>query len=199
MVTIYKNEEMKNIVLFFFVGIFLFTSCSKIYEEEEYLFIGDSLVYYWDLDYYLPLFLTTNAGLKGAKINNINEDVLFHENDTTVLLIGTNDLSSKESVWTDEFENNILIEFKKIFMSVNCNKLIIISILPRIDIKHEHIKSLNKKLEQLTLEDDKLLYLHVFDYFTDGNEINVDLYTDGLHLSRNGYSLLSNTFINFLK
>jgi hypothetical protein len=190
---------MKNIVLFFFMGMFLFTSCSKIPEEEEYLFIGDSLVYYWDLDYYLPLFLTTNVGVKGAKINSISEGFLFDENDTAVLLIGTNDLSSKESSWSDEYETNILIEFKKLFMAVNCNKLIIISILPRTDIKHEHIKALNKKIEQLTLEEDKLVFLDVFDDFTSGNEINIDLYTDGLHLSRNGYFLLSNKFINFLK
>jgi len=80
-----------------FAVLFLFlTGCSAALEKNIVIFIGDSLVAGWDVEYYFPYLDISNLGVYGAKVNEIKINAFPDDisKSTVVSLIGTNDIGT---------------------------------------------------------------------------------------------------------
>jgi lysophospholipase L1-like esterase len=75
--------------------------------------------------------------------------------------------------------------------SLNAQKVIAISILPRNNFDFSKLQWLNQSLSEALLNEENVTFLDVFDVFKKDNKLNPEYTTDGLHLSYWGYLLLT--------
>lgn len=181
---------------------FLFSSCHYSLEEKHNLcFIGDSITHLWDIDYFFPEYSPANYGVNGAKIDDVFEwDLSECEGIPSVILIGTNNLNAvvKSEKSKATFIEQYIQKYMKILDQTKSNKYIIISILPRDRLYKEnesmnsYIKVLNDSLKSsLQKQDFESKFVDAYPHFLRDSAIIKDYYSDGLHLSEEGYSLLS--------
>ena len=173
----------------------------KMREKDiDIIFIGDSLIYHYDLKQFFPEFITLNRGIGGDKTfgleKRLNVSCFDVKSKIVVMLIGINNIKSM-------FENyeSILIKFKE---KINERKIIICSLTPLggkkaiknnlITLNNETIKNLAKK------------YNFIFnDIFTftpllnkETNEIFKQYTKDGLHFTMEGYKVITKEIKNVL-
>lgn len=180
---------MKRIifVLIFIIGV----SCSDNGDNKKIIFIGDSLVWNWDTDYYFPQKLTYNRGIGGATIEDVSKLNFNADNSTFVLLVGTNNLP-RDREFSSEFKCNFINSYMILINKINAEKIIIISLLPREpNYMTDAIRILNMDLKESFKDMSNIVFLDVFDSFLYKNSINQEYYSDGLHLSYYGYRELS--------
>lgn len=169
-------------------------SCSS--DEDTYLFIGDSLVEGWDINYFFPSQIVYNEGIGGATINKINELGLSVNNKTCVLLIGTNDISgvpTNQLPLSEEARKTIVLDYLNLIDSYkDANKIIAISILPRSSrVVNESIMLINEELKSELLTRSNVLFLDVFEKYIYKGEQNGSYFPDKLHLNYYGYEILT--------
>ena len=180
----------------------LLVSCSINAGESEVCFIGDSITSQWDLDYYFSGFITHKHAEGGVGINALDKWDLSNCRDIpTVFLMGTNNIGKISISDTNaqqkrtSFINSLIPRLE----SIGANPLILLSILPR-NRDGKQTPGVNQNLELLNAEIRKALdsstiefkYINVFDYFIDDNyNIKKKLYKDGVHLTPEGYEILS--------
>jgi len=149
------------------------------------ILLGDSITA-WN-----PRKDAVNMGVPGDTVRDILwrvEDILELTGDEVYLMAGINDIIMGFS------EGKILENYTKLVgtLKKNFKRLIVISVLP-VDSssRNEIIRSLNKKIEEITQEAGGE-YLDIYQEFTgkDGN-IDIKYTTDGVHLSSKGYDLLN--------
>lgn len=179
---------------------------TKIKEVEKvpdnYLFLGDSITDFYDLDKYYPDMPTVNSGISGNTTEDILKDMkkrAYQYNPSKVfLLIGTNDLDTKHS--KEDIVNNV----EKIISELKENRpkaeLYIESIYPvNPDVRrsksgnrnNDDIKQINKELKKYCKEN-KINYINLYDLLKDENDNLKEEYTkDGLHLSDEGYKVVT--------
>ena len=179
---------------------------TKIKEVEKvpdnYLFLGDSITDFYDLDKYYPDMPTVNSGVSGNTTEDILKDMkkrAYQYNPSKVfLLIGTNDLDTKHS--KEDIVNNV----EKIISELKENRpkaeLYIESIYPvNPDVRrsksgnrnNDDIKQINKELKKYCKEN-KINYINLYDLLKDENDNLKEEYTkDGLHLSDEGYKVVT--------
>lgn len=192
---------MTRNALFLALGLF-FCSCSFDAEEQELCFIGDSITYLWDVEYYFPNYVITKHAVSGAGLAHVNKwNVEDCSKKTTVLLIGTNDIgywkSTEKNI--EYFRSEFTSEFLKTAQRIDAEPLIVISILPRNEwgkqdtLVTANIKEQNRELRQmLSREMPNSLFIDVYDQFIyKGNQIREDLFKDGLHPNEAGYEILA--------
>ena len=175
----------------------------------NYLFLGDSITEYYDLDKYFPNMPVVNSGI----VSNTTEDILddmkervYDYNPSKVfLLIGTNDLRDEKSV--AEVVDNI----KKIIEEIKINKkeaeIYLESIYPvneKINKrgvegrKNEDIKEINKQLKKYAKKEN-ITFINIYDKLVDDKGLlNEDYTTDGLHLNDNGYEVITKELKKYL-
>lgn len=201
LVCLLSKHGLKPILLVF--AAFVLSSCLLNDEKNaEVCFVGDSITYLWDLNYFFPNEVIIKHAVSGSSIKDVNQWNLSDcEGKKTVLLIGTNDVGkfhfddSRLFVEISAFEQ----QFVHMARNVHATPLIIVSILPRNAWKKD-APSINKWIEQInhdikdSLSDNLELFefVDVFSLFLYKNyRIREDLFKDGLHPSYEGYMVLS--------
>lgn len=191
--------------------------------KPDYLFIGDSITQYWELEAYFdgPGQLLINRGIEGDTTTYLNKrfqvDALQLKPRYCIMGIGVNDTICLEGdYWKlipplpyDEVLYTAQANIKEIIQKAKASSttLILASLLPiRIDVSlHEadrkrFIRDLNQWLEE-TAEKERLIFL---DYYSAASYPGTDrlldgITYDGLHPNANGYALMSSVLKNTLK
>lgn len=178
------------------------TSCSLKESSSEICFIGDSITYLWDLEYYFPGYYIHKHAVSGAKVQDVASwDVSDCRGIPVVFLMGTNNIGNVSVL--DENAEEKREQFKEMFLqravSLDADPLWVVSILPRnfgkkpqvevnqnIELQNELIKN---GLDSLGSANQ---FIDVFDSFL-AREYQIDstLFDDGLHPSEKGYEALA--------
>ena len=180
----------------------LFWNCFTDAHDDEVCFVGDSITYLWDLEYYFPEYVIHKHAISGSTISDVDKwDLSDCRGLPLVLLIGTNDIGYVKSTsdMASFYRKKFVAEYMNLATKLSGNPLIAISILPRNEwgkedpLVNENIKILNSMLQdslkKLPL---KYIYLDVFDDFLyEDFSIRQDLFKDGLHPNEFGYEILT--------
>ena len=184
-------------------------SLEKAY--TNYLFLGDSITEYYDLGKYFPDMPVVNSGIAGDTTDDILNDMkgrVYDYNPSKVfLLIGTNDLLEDKT--NEEIFNNI----KKIVDGIKENRseaeIYIESIYPvnrsmdkRLYMvgsrQNKDIIEINKMIKDYCNEEN-LTYINTYDELLDDDgNLKKDYSKDGLHLSSEGYEVVTKTLGKYL-
>lgn len=176
--------------------------------DDNYLFLGDSITDFYDLDKYYQDLPVVNSGINGDTaegiLKNMEERVYRYNPSKVFLLIGTNQIE-KESV--DEVYDSIIKIINKIHSNRRYAKIYVESVYPvNVNINkamvkerdNEKIKKLNKKLEKYCVEHE-LTYINLYDKLVDKDGNFDESYTyDGLHPSDNGYKVITKEIKKYL-
>ena len=185
------------------------------HKKENYLFLGDSITEFYKLeDYYDKDLFVVNSGISGNSAYNILSDMynrVYKYNPTKVfLLIGTNDLSHQTD---DQIINNILDIVSKIHIYRKNAEVYVESIYPVnnntegndividwmvAERDNERIKGINKVLKEKSKEHE-YTYLDFYSKLEDEKgRLKLDYTTDGLHISDEGYKLITKEIMKII-
>lgn len=181
---------------------------------DNYLFLGDSITDFYDLDKYYEDLPVVNSGINGNRTTDILNDMkdrVYRYNPSKVfLLIGTNDIIDGKG--NDEIIDNI----KKIIELIKKNRpyaeIYLESIYPvnktdndKISLSmvssrdNDQIIEINKKLKKYCNEK-KITYIDLYSKLVDdeGN-LKLDYTKEGLHLSDDGYKVVTEEISKYIK
>lgn len=186
---------------------------TKIKEVEKvpanYLFLGDSITDFYDLDKYYNELPVVNSGISGNTTDDILNDMkkrAYQYNPSKVfLLIGTNDLIHNKS------NEEIVEKVEKIIEEIKENRskaeIYLQSIYPVNyklspymvkSRKNDDIKEINEKLEDYC-EDNDITYIDMYDLLKDKDDNFNSKYTkDGLHPNDDGYEVITKELKKYL-
>lgn len=182
--------------------------------DDNYVFLGDSITDWYDLDKYFEGLPVVNSGVSGYStsniLNNMNKMVYQYNPSKVFILIGINDLELK--VDDDVVVNNI----RKIVQGIKKNrryaKIYVESIYPinnsdddKIEgsiingnRKNSDIIDINNKLVKLTKEEGATyIDLHK-DLVDDNGLLKIEYTVDGLHLSSEGYEKVTEVLRKYI-
>ena len=178
----------------------------------NYLFLGDSITEYYDLDKYFPDMPVVNSGVAGDTTDDILNDMkgrVYDYNPSKVfLLIGTNDLLENKT--NEEIVDNIKRIVEEIRNQKSAVSLYLESIYPinrNTDKKlymvgkrqNSDIIEINGMLEAFC-KDSGIEYINTYDKLLDGDGNLDKQYTkDGLHLSEKGYAVVTDVLSQYLE
>ena len=196
--TIDKNEEEYS------------TMIDKLKSEyTNYLFLGDSITDYYNLDTYYGGLPVVNSGIEGNTTEDILNDMknrVYNYNPSKVfLLIGTNDLIHDMEV--EEIVSNI----EKIISEINNNEpqaeIYVESIYPvndnlnedMVNVRNnEDIMEINEKIKAYCEAND-CTYINIYDILLDDDGNFNEKYTDdGLHPNSRGYEVITEELKKYL-
>lgn len=182
--------------------------------DDNYVFLGDSITDWYDLDKYFEGLPVVNSGVSGYSTNNIlnnmNKMVYQYNPSKVFILIGINDLELK--VDDDVVVNNI----RKIVQGIKKNrryaKIYVESIYPinnsdddKIEgsiingnRKNSDIIDINNKLVKLA-EEEGVTYIDLHKELVDDNGLlKIEYTVDGLHLSSEGYEKVTEVLRKYI-
>ena len=192
--TINKNKSLNNEIL----------NIKKGY--TNYLFLGDSITNYYNLEKYYEGYKVVNSGVCGDQTDDILDDLekraYVYNPSTIFLLIGTNDLDHDKS--NEEIIKKIESIVKDLNKYLPNAKIYLESIYP---INNTNDKKINKPLvgkrdnERVVEINDKLekycnnkncTYIDIYSLLKDkdGN-LKLEYAADGLHVSSEGYEVIT--------
>ena len=183
--------------------------------DDNYVFVGDSITDFYDLDKYYPDMHTVNSGINGNRISAILNDMngrIYQYNPSKVfLLIGVNDILDERDA--SEIANDI----KEIIDGIQDNRpyaeIYVESLYPindtddeKIDLEmvnvlrnNEKIKNINKEIKKVCKEK-KVTYIDMYSKLVDDNDkLNIDYTTEGLHLNNEGYKVVTEEIMKYIK
>ncbi len=155
-------------------------------------FVGDSIVARWDLDEFFPHYRHTNLGLSGSGIGYLERTLAGRSFDDLVILSGTNDNYS----FSDSHLDSYVKRYVDAITSANADHVYLYSVLPRAfagddPAINDRIIAFNAAIRRAISGDPTITYIDAFDYFYKDGQIDLALYSDRLHLSRDGYEVLA--------
>jgi len=189
-------------LLISFAVVLCGTSCSLRESTSEICFIGDSITYLWDLEYFFPGYYIHKHAVSGAKVQDVDSwDVSDCRGMPVVFLMGTNNIGNVSVL--DENAEKSRQQFKEMFLqraiSFGADPLWVVSILPR-DFGKKPQEGINQNIELqneiikngLDSLGSAYQFIDVFNSFL-GKEYQIDstLFKDGLHPTEKGYELLA--------
>ena len=175
---------------------------NKQIKDNNYLFLGDSITDFYDLEKYYPGLPVVNSGINGNTVYDILDNIkkrVYDYNPTKIfLLIGTNQIhkEDKDKVYDSiielisEIRKNrpkALIYVESIYpVNNNLDKNIV------KDRDNNKIKYVNNRLEEYCKSDNYLIYIDLYKYLKDDNDnLNEEYTKDGLHLNDRGYKIVT--------
>lgn len=181
--------------------------------DENILFLGDSITYYYDLDKYFDKYRVVNSSVLGVRTGGILEDMkkrVYDYNPSKVfILIGINDLIADKK---DDVVPNITSMINLIKENRPYAKIYLESIYPinKTDngklsgalkdkaVTNGDIKSVNSELVKIS-EELNVTYVDVFSKLVleDGN-LDLKYTDDGLHLNSVGYDAVTDVLSKYL-
>lgn len=157
-------------------------------KTNDIVFLGDSIT---DRCEWSELF--QNSGIKNRGIDGDTTSEILDRLSTITsghpkkifLMIGINDLLHGKNA------SYVLKNYKKILENIRSNSpntiIYVQSILPNNKLKSKNdIKTINKNLKKLS-NDKNIIYLNLFDSFSDGNGLSKQYTYDGTHLNGKAY------------
>lgn len=182
--------------------------------DDNYLFLGDSITDFYDLDKYYEDLPVVNSGVSGNQTTDILNDMknrVYRYNPSKVfLLIGINDYLD------DRTDDEIVDNIKKIIELIKKNrpyaKIYLESIYPvnktdndkislsMVSIRdNDRVVETNKKLKQYC-DEKKITYIDLYSKLVDdeGN-LKLDYTKEGLHLSDDGYKVVTEEISKYIK
>ena len=177
---------------------------------QTIVFLGDSITKWWDkeyFDHYFGKYRSINIGMTGhTSKDTLKYLELSHFNNlkpsNVVLQIGTNDGDHEMS--TGETVANIQKICSVIFEHSPDTKILLIGPLPRGESLTDKYRIYNRevnKLLRVTVQDKdtRIIYVDIGNMFTREDEtISKNIMHDYLHLTKRGYSILSQIVYEFL-
>ena len=182
--------------------------------DDNYLFLGDSITDFYDLDKYYEGLPVVNSGINGNRTTDILNDMkdrVYRYNPSKVfLLIGTNDIIDGKG--NDEIIDNI----KKIIELIKKNRpyaeIYLESIYPvnktdndKISLSmvssrdNDQIIEINKKLKKYC-DEKKITYIDLYSKLVnDEGNLKLDYTKEGLHLSDDGYKVVTEEISKYIK
>ena len=179
--------------------------------DDNYLFLGDSITYMYDLDKYYEGLPVVNSGVNGDVVEDIMNDIeerVYQYNPSKIfLLIGTNDIDQGDS------QEEIVDHIEELLLEIHKNRpyaeIYLESIYPVLEGEkvvnirtNEEIMAINKELESFCKKEE-FTYIDMFSLLVDSSSDEVrikDEYTkDGLHLSDEGYEVVTEEIKKYLK
>lgn len=186
---------------------------TKVVEEKAYknvVFLGDSITEVYDLGLYYADsdYIIINSGYSGNTsrdiLNNIYKRALQYKPAKVFLLIGTNDVGF--GLKSEETVENI----KRIITRLQENEntqVYVESIYPiNSDLEkskagmrtNDSIKKINEQIRSFCLENN-ITYIDLYKSLLDENDNLKDDYTkDGLHLSKDGYKIVTDVLKEYM-
>lgn len=183
-------------------------------KAENIVFFGDSITDFYDLNKYYKGYNVVNSGISGNTtqdlLDNIKDRVYIYNPTKVFILIGTNDLV--ESNRTNE---EIVENIEKIVNGIKENrpkaKIYVESIYPvnntdNKKVVHSTTKTRsNKRIKKINIlikemcKDNNIEYINLYDELVDkdGN-LNIDYTKDGLHMSEEGYEVITKKLKKYL-
>ena len=178
-------------------------------EYTNYLFLGDSITDFYDLDKYYEGLPVVNSGISGNTtediLSNMDSRVYNYNPSKVFLLIGTNDLLRDKSV--EEITENIEIIVNNIRKNEPQTEIYIESIYPVNyeldksmvgDRSNEDIKQINENLKKYCQKND-CTYIDTYNILIDEDGNFSEEYTDdGLHPNDKGYEVITEELKKYL-
>ena len=191
---------------------FLIQKCEDIIKNENIVFLGDSITYYYPIDEIYNELPIVKSGVPGYKTDDVLKELdsmVYRYNPTSVfLLIGTNDFRDEDDdSLVEKVENNIVEIISKIKKNRKKAKIYIESIYPvnkSVDEKqvnhrdNEEISKVNNFLKNYC-KDNECIYIDVFKALADSEGNYYKNYTDdGLHANSLGYARISRVLTPYI-
>jgi lysophospholipase L1-like esterase len=197
----YNHTQIKKVV-----------SKNKI--DNNYVFVGDSITYMYDLNKYYEGMHVVNSGGDGNQtsdvLSNMNNRIYRYNPSKVFLLIGTNDIAH------DKSKEEIVENIKKIVKGIKENrpscKIYVESIYPvnntddeKISMHmvknrtNEEIQKINADLKTMSYELN-FTYINMYDKLIDedGN-LKLEYTKEGLHMTDEGYEVITNVIKSYIE
>lgn len=231
-----KSEKEKNkyrnyfrflcvvsIILFLMTLLFIYIHITyepkyiekeKIVQDENIVFLGDSITWMYDLAKYYPNRKVINSGVDGeftdGVLENMDSRVYKYNPSKVFILIGTNDIYKGKTI--DEITENV----DKIVKNIKKNRphcqIYLESLYPinatnnekiHMDMvknrTNKFIKQINKKYKIIAKENN-ITYIDMYSKLLDDNgNLNIDYTKEGLHLVDEGYDVVTKEINKYLK
>lgn len=176
---------------------------------DNYLFLGDSLTDYFDLETYFPGQPVVNSGIAGNTTDQILASMktrVYDYNPSKIfLLIGTNDLRDGKA------QEAVVQNVEKIIEEIQTNRkqaeIFVESLYPvngsvssAVGVRsNEAIQNINAQLEKYCKKKN-LTYIDMYSKLQDeqGN-LQTQYTVDGLHLNDEGYQIVAGVLQEYMK
>lgn len=189
-----------------------YTELNASAQKGQTVFFGDSLTEFYDTDSAFPSFASYNRGISGdttdGMLSRLDSNLLALEPSRIVFLGGANDLNHGLS--PDEIVANIREILSKIKTSLPECEVYVETLYPVnpdtrplylnsvADRKNEDILKINAALAPLC-EEMGVTLINVHDSLTDADgKLREELTMDGLHVNKDGYSIVTNILSEYL-
>lgn len=193
-------------IIILLIIFFLYSNKRTSTIDDNFVFLGDSITNGYNLDKYYPEYPTVKSGVNGYKtqdiLNNMNKMVYIYNPSKVFLLIGINDIHAGKS------KEYIINNIEKIIDNIKENrknaKIYVESIYPvnskiRNNSKNDFTIEVNKAIKKLCKEKN-IVYINIHDLLIDNNgDLKKKYTTDGLHLSEDGYKVVTKEIKKYLK
>lgn len=193
-------------IIILLIIFFLYSNKKTPTIDDNFVFLGDSITNGYNLDKYYPEYPTVKSGVNGYKtqdiLNNMNNMVYIYNPSKVFLLIGINDIHAGKS------KEYIINNIEKIIDNIKENrknaKIYVESIYPvnskiRNNSKNDFTIEVNKAIKKLCKEKN-IVYINIHDLLIDNNgDLKKKYTTDGLHLSEDGYKVVTKEITKYLK
>lgn len=186
----------------------------KIVNDENIVFLGDSIFCNYDVNEYFEGRHVVNSGISGHRTTNVLKEMenrVYRYNPSVVfILIGTNDmldnLSNEETVIN---VGKIIDDIKKNRPNTKINVISIFPVNTSDDSKvihsmvktrnNEDINTMNKGIKKICKEK-KVTYIDVNSLLLDSDKkLDINYTTDGLHINSDGYKIITEKLNSYLK
>jgi lysophospholipase L1-like esterase len=179
------------------------------FKQDGVLFFGDSITEWYDIEkYYSEIAIKYNSGIAGATSESLmwicDEAVIKYKPKVMVFLVGTNDLGNTNMRSPREIAMNVKNIFDLIIGNLKDIKIIHVSTLPckeelqgeivgKVMRSNKNIKILNNEYLEMIKSFKNVTFIDAYEKLIDKetNNIKENLSEDGLHLTKDGYDLLT--------
>ncbi len=186
----------------------------KLVMDENVVFVGDSIFELYDVKKFFPDRKVINSGVSGDRTTTILDNMerrIYRYNPSDVfLMIGTNDIWGKDLFYDKSVENirEIVKGIKKNRPYTNIN---VISVFPVNNTGKEHsdlgmvhtrtndeLRKMNAEIKKVCKEEN-VKYIDIFSVLIgEDDQLPLEYTTDGLHISEEGYKVISKELEKYL-
>ena len=183
-------------------------SDNYIINDNNYLFLGDSITFRYDLKKYYRDLPTVNSGVDGDKacdiMDNIKKRVYDYNPSKIFLLIGTNQLKTQNDEEIFEDIVNLVDEIHEHRKYTNIYVESIYPVNENIDNRHtkirknSRIRNINNMLKDY-YSDSYVKYIDLYSELSDDDgNLKKEYSDDALHLNDEGYKVVTRVLRKYL-
>ena len=210
---IYSRSELKNNKIKRYNELM---ELNKIASEGAIVFAGDSITRWYPIDELFTdcvIYNRGNAGYLTSELLDVFEETIISIKPSKIfILIGTNDMSMRNITPEIALENTLkMLDKVKLYLpyteiylisiypiNVTKNKMISEKIYKMKSYYSDKIFKLNRLYKKMCNEND-VIYVDLFNKLCDeNNQLNLNYTVDGLHLSIEGYRIITENLKKYM-